>query len=206
MEENQNINTDNKSTGVMGEVIQWINAVLLALLIALVIRGFIFEPVMVKGDSMQDTLSDSQRLIVYKLGNFFSLPKKGEIIVFQNQAGFFQNLTILDEIPVFRKAFPDFRETNYIKRAIALPGDTVDIRGGSVYVNGEKLDEPYIKGDTNAIGMTFPVKVPENKVFVLGDNRQNSSDSRMIGFISTNKIKGRAVLRIYPFEEFGTLK
>lgn len=208
MEENKNVlDSEKSSSGIMNEILEWTNAILLALLIALAIRGFVFEPVMVKGDSMNDTLSNEQRLIVYKLNYYFSKPRRGDMVVFQNQAGIFPNNSALDDNPIFRKAFPDFKETNYIKRAIALPGDTVDIKSGQVYVNGQKLDEEYAKGETFTSGnMEFPVTVPENNVFVLGDNRQHSSDSRYIGFIKMSKIKGKAVLRVYPLNTFGTLE
>ncbi|MCX7710387.1 MAG: signal peptidase I [Clostridia bacterium] len=207
MDENKNVlDSEKRSSGLFNEILEWTNAILLALLIALAIRGFLFEPVMVKGDSMNDTLQDEQRLIVYKLGYIFSKPQRGDMVVLQYQAGLFENNAILDDNPFFRKAFPDFGEVNYIKRAIALPGDSVDIRDGQVYVNGKKLDEPYAKGETSPLNMQFPVVVPKNKVFVLGDNRQHSSDSRSIGFIKTSKIKGKAVMRVYPLNTFGVLK
>ncbi len=206
MEENKNLDTGKNTRGFIKEIFQWINAVLLALVLALLIRGLIFEPVMVKGDSMQDTLHDGQRLLVYKLGYYFSPPQRGDIVVLQYQAGFFQNVPSLDDSPFFRKLFPDFKEINYIKRAIGIPGDTVDIKNGEVYVNGNQLAETYIKGDTQSLGMTFPLQVPENKVFVLGDNRQHSSDSRVIGLVKITKLKGKAVFRIYPFDLFGGIK
>ncbi|MCX7841642.1 MAG: signal peptidase I [Clostridia bacterium] len=203
---NNDINTENNSAGVISEILQWINAILLALLIALLIRGFIFEPVMVKGSSMENTLFDSQRLLVYKLGYYFSAPQRGDIIVFQYQPGVFSQNKYLDEIPFFRKAFPDFKEINYIKRVIGLPGDKIDIIDNKVYVNNEMIEDSHAKGETLPNNMQFPATVPANKVFVLGDNRQNSSDSRSIGFIDMNRIKGRAVFRIYPFSSFGTIK
>ncbi len=206
---NKNENTvdeKDKKGSVMEEVFQWVKAIAFALVIVLVLQGFVFQPVIVKGQSMEDTLNDGQRLILYKLGYYFSNPKHDDIVVLQHQAGFFGDSTTLDNLPVFRRAFPDFGEINYIKRVIGVAGDKVDIRNGSVYVNDKKLNEPYAKGKTNNNGeMSFPQVVPEGKVFVLGDNRENSSDSRAIGFVDLKKIKGKAVFRIFPFGNFGSL-
>lgn len=206
MKEDKNfLESENVHPKWFGEIFGWLQAILLALIIALLIRGFILEPVMVKGDSMNDTLHDEQKLIVYKLNYFFAKPERGDIIVFQYQPGAFGNIPVLDKIPFLRKAFPDFKEINYIKRAIALPGDAIDIKAGHVYVNGELIDEPYAKGITLPKSLELPATVPENKVFVLGDNRQHSSDSRDIGFVKMSKIKGKAVLRVYPLDTFGTI-
>lgn len=177
------------------EILQWGFSIILAVSLALVIRAFVFEPVMVEGHSMDDTLNDGQRLFEYKLGYKLAAPQKGDIVVLQIKEGSFKYLPL-----------PDSTELDYIKRVIALPGDEVDIRDGAVYVNGEKLDEPYAKGRTEKLGMKLPDKVPEGKVFVLGDNRERSSDSRMIGYIDIARVRGKAVFRVWPLKDFGRLK
>lgn len=203
---NENIvDEKDKKGSVMEEVFQWVKAIAFALVIVLVLQGFVFQPVIVKGPSMDDTLHDGQRLILFKLGYYFSNPKHDDIVVLQHQAGFFGDSTTLDNLPVFRRAFPDLGEINYIKRVIGVAGDKVDVRNGRVYVNDKQLDEPYAKGITNDNGMSFPVAVPEGKVFVMGDNRENSSDSRAFGFVDLKKIKGKAVFRLFPFGKFGSL-
>jgi len=188
--------SEKNNNNVIKEAVQWLLAIVIAIVLALLIRGFVFEQALVVGDSMQDTLFDGQRLIVFKTGYFFSPPKRGDIVILKYQEGSFKYLPI-----------PDPNEIDYIKRVIGVPGDEVDIRDGSVYINGEKLDEPYAKGITEPIayGIEFPLVVPENKVFVLGDNRENSSDSRQIGLIDFERIKGKAVFRVYPFNVFGSI-
>jgi signal peptidase I len=103
--------------------------------------------------------------------------------------------------------FPDPDEVDYIKRVIAIPGDRIDIREGMVSINGKKLTEPYVKGGvTDNKGMAFPRTVPSGKLFVMGDNRQVSRDSREIGYIDIKKIRGRAVFSIWPLDRFGLLR
>lgn len=185
--------SENKNS-LLKEALQWVLAIVIAVLLALFIRGFVFEQALVVGDSMQDTLHDGQRLIVYKTGYFFNPPERGDIIILKYHEGTFKYLP-----------FPDPNEIDYIKRVIGVPGDVIDIKNGSVYVNGKKLDEPYAKGTTEKYGMDFPIRIPPDKVFVLGDNRENSSDSRQIGLIDFNRIRGKAVFRIYPFNKFGLI-
>lgn len=183
-----------QSPKLLQEIFQWVLAVAVAVALAFAIRAFIFEPVLVEGHSMDTTLNDGQRLFEYKLGYKFSTPQRGDIVVLQVQEGNFKYIPI-----------PDPSEVDYIKRVIGLPGDEIDIKDGAVYVNGTKLDEPYANGITEKLGMKLPDTVPEGKLFVLGDNRQRSSDSRMIGYIDISKIRGKAVFRIWPLKDFGRI-
>ena len=116
-------------------------------------------------------------------------------------------LPFMDRIPIFKKAIPSISEVDYIKRVIAVPGDKLDIRDGYVYINDIKQEEPYLKekGVTYNQSLELPVVIPANKVAVFGDNRLNSRDSRQIGLIEFNRIKGKAVLRIWPREVIGGL-
>jgi signal peptidase I len=196
---------DKKKSNLM-EFLKWIETIIIAIVIALLIRGFILEPVIVNGVSMEDTLFSEQRLIIYKLGYFFHPPQKGDIIVLQYQKGLFGNIPILNKLSFLNRVIPSVMEIDYIKRVIGVPGDKIDIKDGHVYINGEKLDEKYAKGETHKQLLDFPKTVPPNTVFVLGDNRQNSRDSRIIGFIEYDRIKGKAVLRIWPFKDLGVIK
>ncbi len=196
---------DKKNSNLM-EFLKWIETIIIAIVIALLIRGFILEPVIVNGISMEDTLFSEQRLIIYKLGYFFHPPQKGDIIVLQYKKGLFGNIPILNKLSFLNRVIPSVMEIDYIKRVIGVPGDKIDIKDGHVYINGEKLDEKYAKGETHKQLLDFPKTVPPNTVFVLGDNRQNSRDSRIIGFIEYDRIKGKAVLRIWPFKDLGVIK
>ncbi|MGI6776559.1 MAG: signal peptidase I [Acetivibrionales bacterium] len=197
---------ESKNSIFHNEAFGWIKSILFAVLIAILIRGFIFEPVEVDGVSMENTLHDRQRLIVYKLGYFFGEPKTGDIIVLKVHSGLSGFFQFLGKTPIINKAIPDLQEIDYIKRVIGVPGDSIDIKNGKVYVNGNELNEPYAKGITNSYSTGFPLKVEENKVFVLGDNRQNSHDSRHIGLIDYADIKGKAVFRIWPFKDIGLIE
>ena len=201
--ENKSTNILNKKTGYLKEIFQWVNAILIALFIALIIRGFIFELVLVDGQSMEDTLFNGQRLIVYKLGYYFAPPKKGDIIILQVADGFAVNIPVIGKSSFLRKFIPDFKETDYVKRVIGVPGDEIDVKDGRVYINGEMYKEPYAKGFTSPKDMEFPIKIPDNEYFVMGDNRENSMDSRDIGLINTDKIEGKAVLRLWPLDKAG---
>lgn len=200
---NMNENIENKS--ITKEIIQWSEAILLAVLIAFLIRGFVFEPVYVEGPSMENTFFTSERLIVYKLGYYFNHPRAGDIVILQYQEGFSKILPFISNLPIFKKAIPSISEVDYIKRVIAVPGDKLDIRDGYVYINGKKIDEPYLKekGVTYNQSLEVPLVVPPNNVVVMGDNRLNSKDSRQIGLIEFNRIKGKVILRIWPLKVFG---
>jgi signal peptidase I len=158
---------------------------------------------------MENTLKSSQRLVVYKLGYYFTEPRTGDIVVFQYKEGSASKIAWLRELPFFSRAITSYDEIDYIKRVIGLPGDKVDIKeDGFVYVNDIKIDEPYLKqeGETYSPFLDMPVIVPDDMVFAMGDNRMNSKDSRQIGFIPYEKIKGKVVLRIWPFDEFGVIR
>ncbi|MFH1639743.1 MAG: signal peptidase I [Chloroflexota bacterium] len=134
----------------------------------------------VVGPSMEPTVIEEQRLIVNKIVYYFHHPERGDIIVFQP---------------------PNKQQPDYIKRLIGLPGDTLEIRNGVVYINGEVLNEPYIK-DTPHYSVAS-TKIPEDSYFVLGDNRNNSNDSHNGWTIPKQNIIGKAWLRIWPPQSWG---
>jgi signal peptidase I len=211
MDEIQDKLNQNKETSVLNEVWQWIKAILAAIVIALLIRGFIFEPVLVDGPSMEPTLFTGEKLILYKLGSFFRSPEKGDIVVVEINQGKFAFFKFLNKSDFAKKVLPTFiKEVDYIKRVIAVEGDVIDIKEGYVYINGEKIEEDYLlqQGATyiRTDAITFPYKVKVGEIIVLGDNRVNSRDSRELGPLPVSAVKGKAVFRIWPFDVIGKLE
>lgn len=155
--------------------------VLIAVVLALVVRGFVVETFVVLGPSMEPTLHDLERLFVNKLVYRLREPSRGDIVVF---------------------AYPRDLHRDFIKRVIGLPGDTVEIRDGRVFINGEFIQEPYVVYPDHHTNHGL-VTVPSDSVFVLGDNRRNSEDSRYFGFVPLANIRGRAFLIYWPINRFG---
>ena len=148
------------------------------------IRTFIVELYVVDGPSMRPTLESEQRLVVNKFIYRFHPPEKGDVLVFQ---------------------YPRDPSRDFIKRVIAVPGDTIEIREGRVLVNDQLLTEDYILEKTRS---EYPKStVPEGRIFVMGDNRNNSEDSRFadVGFVPYDLIKGKAMLVFWPISAYKTL-
>ena len=185
-EEKDLLEQDSKSGrgyDVKRDVWEWVESIAISVTTLIFIFVFVFR---MDGHSMDQTLADGDRLIITSM---FYTPAAGDIVVVNQPNEFGKPL---------------------IKRIIALEGQTVDIdfKTGVVTVDGQVLDEPYISTPTTVYeGVDFPVTVPEGTVFVMGDNRQNSTDSRseMVGFIDTRYILGKAIFRIFPFNTFGLL-
>lgn len=170
------------------EILEWIKTILISLLIALVITTFV-KPTIVKNHSMMHTLEENDFLMINRLLYRRGEPQEGDIIVFKS--------------PLMTAAG---QEKLLIKRVIAVDGDEITIREGTVYVNGEILNEPYL-ADSYTIG-EISLVIPEGKLFVMGDNRNNSLDSRdqILGLVDEDDIVGKAFLRLYPFTRFGWLQ
>lgn len=166
------------------ELIELGKSILIAIVAAFLIITFVFETVSVDGLSMYPTLYNKDRLIVEKVSYYFRKPTPGDIVVIKYPA--------------------DPRE-KFIKRVIAVGGDKVKVEDNKVYVNNKPLDENYIF--EQRMQDFSEVTVPENTIFVMGDNRNNSLDSRdpRVGFVKYNMVVGRAALRIYPFDRAGRL-
>jgi signal peptidase I len=189
------------------EVLQWVEAIAIAVVLAILIRGFLFEPVIIEGTSMLDTLQDKDRVILNKITLAFKEPEPGDIVVLEVEPPYFNVLTFLNNSELAKKLLPTLTGADYIKRVIAVEGDVVDIIDGYVYLNGEKLDEPYLKeeGITRQMVTAMPYTVEEGKLFVMGDNRSASRDSRTIGTIDIEQIIGIAGYRIWPVNKIGTV-
>lgn len=180
----EEITEEEKPKSFLKEVYEWVQAIAVAMVLALLINQFVFAMVQVEGSSMLPTLESKERLVVTKL---FYRPKAKDIVVVKShQLGKY-----------------------IIKRVIAVPGDVLDINSatGNVSVNGEIINEPYILEKLRSGGSanSYPLTVPEGFVFVMGDNRNNSQDSRNLGLIAYEDVVGRAALRVMPFSKFGGL-
>jgi signal peptidase I len=172
-----------------------VETLVLTLVIFLGIQTFVAQPYKVQQGSMENTLQPDQYVLVDKLTPHWSTYVRGDIVVFDPPA--------------------NARESNgvpFIKRVIGLPGDSVSLRDGKVYVNGTALDEPYIFQEDGLPVRTDPSGggeaewlVPDGDVLVFGDHRDNSSDSRVFGPIPISSVIGRAWLRYWPFDTFGIL-
>lgn len=189
------------------EVLKWVFVVILSVIIALILKAYVFEWVIVDGQSMENTLYNKQVLFINKIGYKYSKPERGDIVIIRIKEGNQDYISVVKKVPAVASILPNRDEINYIKRVIGLPGDVIDIIDGYLYVNEVRLDETYIKGVTNDNGCEFPLVVPANSYFVMGDNRENSRDSRQsgVGFIKFEKLKGKATFRISPLKEFGSI-
>lgn len=173
---------EEKSLG--SEVRDWVISIAIAVVLALLIRHFVVELYLVDGPSMRPTLQNQERLVVNKFIYKFEEPQRGDILIFQ---------------------YPKDPSRDFIKRVIAVPGDTIEIKNNHVFVNGELKNEPYILSTTKG---DYPLAtVPEGHIFVMGDNRNNSEDSRFadVGMVPYELIKGKAMLVFWPFDKFKTL-
>lgn len=173
---------------IIRELLGWIVYILIIVGLTYLIVTFVGQRTRVSGSSMETTLSDGDNLIVDKISFRFRDPKRYEIIVFPYQ-------------------YED--NTFYIKRIIGLPGETVQVKDGKVYINGQELDEHYGNEEMLDPGIARePVTLGEDEYFVLGDNRNHSADSRQenVGVLHRKDLLGRAWIRIWPFSKFGVIK
>lgn len=171
-----------KRTSWRKELREWTLTLGSALLLSFLIQNYAFAQVEVEQHSMDTTLSEGQRLVENRLLYRFADPKRGDIVIING---------------------PE-TDKRLVKRLIGLPGETVDIREGAVWINGQRLDEAYTKGSTFPGTVKMPLQVPEGSYFVLGDNREYSLDSRHLGTVSMSSLEGKAVLRLWPFDQIRT--
>lgn len=165
------------------ELFSWIKSLAIACILVIVIRQFLFSPVIVSGQSMEPTFASENRVVIskiHKLDHF-------DLIVFHA---------------------PGEKE-DYIKRVIGLPGDKVVMEDDKLFINGKEYEEKYVQANKERIFKDqkltedFEVTVPEGQLFVLGDNRRHSTDSRMIGCIDEDSVVGKVGFRFYPFNSIG---
>ena len=178
----------------LGCLFEIVETLVLTLVIFLVIQNFVAQPYRVQQQSMEHTLEPDEYVLVDKLTPHFGTYNRGDIVVFNPPPEWAQQSD----------------GTPYIKRVIGVGGDTIDIKDSAVYVNGVKLSEPYLYAEGGQAQPTEPQGidhwlVPEGEVFVMGDHREKSADSRAFGTVPVSSVIGRAWLRYWPFDTFGVL-
>jgi signal peptidase I len=179
----------HRSLGCLFEVLE---TLLLTLIVFLVIQLFVAQPYQIQQQSMENTLLPNQYVLVDKLTPHFDDFHRGDIVVFSPPPGWAS----------------DAAGTPFIKRVIGVGGDTVDIHDGSVFVNGTKLDEPYLFEGQPTLPADPAIhtwKIASDQLFVMGDHRADSKDSRAFGPIEKSTVIGRAWLRYWPFSQFGLI-
>lgn len=171
----------------------WLKAAFISFLIVVLVRHFLIANYIVHGESMMPTIEEGNRLIVNKIGYEFKEPSRFDLIVFHANSN-----------------------EDYIKRVIGVPGDTIEYKDDQLFINGEAVEEPYLNEykdqlfntqlteDFTLLEKTGRSTVPEGYLFVMGDNRRHSYDSRHIGFINKKEVVGIVDLRYWPIESFQT--
>lgn len=178
------------------ELWEWSKALLIAFGLAAIIRFFLFTPIVVDGESMMPTLENGDRMVVNKIGYMVGEPDRFDIVVFHAP-----------------------EQKNYIKRVIGLPGDHVEYKNDQLYINGKAIDEPYLdqyKSEISEGTLTedftmeetaaLLYEIPKGQIFVMGDNRRYSKDSRHIGLVDIDEVIGNTSLVFWPMNEIGLVK
>lgn len=181
----ENQNNENKNSTVR-EIFSWIKAIALAVIAALLIRAYVFEPMKVPTGSMISTINIGDAFFVNKFIYRFTPVKRGDIVAFW---------------------YPDDPTVRFVKRVIGTPGDTVEIKDGKLYLNGQLQNEPYIR-EAMFPANFGPYHVPSDHYFMLGDNRNDSKDSRYWKntYVSRSAIIGQPEFRFWPLDRIGVIK
>ena len=210
--------TKAKTRSVLREVLDWVICCVLAYALYIVLNYFVFSSPQVKQESMFPTIVNGERVFVLRpllAGDY----KYGDIITFEAPI---DNQNYFDDESVFPvaqyetytgirnflyKVF-DYQKVNYVKRVIGLPGDTIEIKDGKVYRNGEELQEDYVRPGnktTSQVEKYSTVTVAEGTLYVMGDNREQSKDSRTFGCIPEERVNGKVTIRVWPLTKFGSI-
>lgn len=211
---------EERKKELIKEILEWIYCIIIAIILALIVRYYIGTPTVVQMESMKPTFEQGDRLILNRLAITFNDDfERGEVITFEAPISEYKSAAEIDQDnPIakykdepegifnrFKYYVLDIGKKSYIKRIIGLPGEHIQIEYGNVYINGTKLTEDYLQP-----GVTTPNKVftdftvPEGYLFVMGDNREGSMDSREFGCIPMTKVESKVCLRFFPFNKFGT--
>ena len=166
------------------ELRAWARDLLIAAALAAVIIVFFYQPVKVEGTSMAPSLSDQERIFINKFVYRVGAIERGDVVVFW---------------------YPLDRAKSFIKRVVGLPGDLVQIREGRVYINSQRLDEPYVPAEFADFSDYGPLHVRAEEYFLMGDHRASSNDSRMFGPVGASYIYGKAVFAYWPMAQFGAI-
>lgn len=200
------------------EIMEWIYCIVIAVVLALIVRYFIGTPTIVQQSSMYPTLKEGQRLILNRTIRItHAIPERGDIVTFEapstrylsaaqvNKPIAEYNYNINNIFSKFRYYVLELGKDSYIKRVIGLPGEHIKIENGKVYINGEELKEDYLQSTvvTEPTGAFSDLVVPEGCIFVMGDNRSGSDDSRKFGCVPLEKLESIVWIRFWPFNLFG---
>ena len=209
---------DNEKKIKIKEVLEWAYCIVIAVILALIVRYFVGTPTIVQQSSMYPTLKEGQRLILNRTIRIsHTMPKRGDIVTFEAPSTRYLSAAQVDK-PIaeynhninnifskFRYYILELGKDSYIKRVIGLPGEHVKIENGKVYINGEELKENYLQSTvkTEPTGAFSDLVVPEGCIFVMGDNRSCSDDSRKFGCVPLEKLEAIVWIRFWPFNLFG---
>lgn len=210
---------------IIKEILEWGYCIIIAIVLAVLVRYYIGTPTVVQQQSMQTTFMPGDRLILSRLAKTFKKNyQRGDIITFEApsttvvasaNANFDYPVAIYENEPKglwnkFVYYILEINKTCYIKRIIGVEGDHIEIKDGKVYLNGEELQEEYldegVETNMGTYGVYSDIVVPEGYVFVMGDNRSHSTDSRCFGCIPVSKITGKVWIRFWPFSKFGKVE
>lgn len=188
--QNQDMEEENKAgTSILREILDWVIPFVLALVVAVILVNYVIINAGIPTGSMENTIMPGDRLIGNRLAYCMNDPERGDVVIFR---------------------YPDNEEELYVKRVIGLPGETVDIMDGYIYIDGatEPLAEDYLKEDWMVATGTYHFEIPEDAYLVLGDNRNDSWDARYWTntYVYRDKILGKAVLIYWPIQHLGTLE
>ena len=209
---------------VIKEMLEWGYCIIIAVVLALLVRYYIGTPTIVQQQSMKTTFMPGDRLILsrlkkttngtYERGDIITFEAPSTTVVSSANVNYDYPVASYDNEPqgIFSKFVYyvlEINKTSYIKRIIAVEGDHIEIKDGKVYLNGEELQEDYLDDgvttNMGTYGVFSDVVVPEGYVFVMGDNRDHSTDSRSFGCVPVEKIEGKVWIRFWPFSKFGTV-
>lgn len=180
-----------KKPSVFRRIVSLVLTVVLVVAVALFLRTFVFQSYRIPSGSMEDTIMTGDQVFAEKISYYLGEPEPGDIVTFDD---------------------PEVPSRTLIKRVIATAGQTIDLVDGSVYVDGQVLDEPYTDGkptypleSVTGAQIVYPYTVPAGEIWVMGDNRTNSSDSRYFGSIPVSSVSAKAVFRYWPLDSIGVL-
>ncbi len=184
-EDTSKASSSEKKTSLKREIMEWIIVIEIAVILAVVLNMFLIVNAVIPSASMETTIMTGDRIFGNRLAYTNHDPQRGDIVIFK---------------------YPDDETQLFIKRLIGMPGETLEMIDGVIYINGDPLDEPYLAAIP--YGSYGPVTIPENAYFVMGDNRNNSADSRYWNqpFVYRDKILGKAVFCYFPARDFGKIE
>lgn len=206
---------------VVKEILEWTVCIVVAIILALIVRCFIGTPTIVKQESMYPTLKPNQRLILNRLPITFGKEvKRGDIITFEAPSKLEvtkEEADLSNPVAEYNYAPKGFfgsfvynvlevTKVTFIKRVIGLPGEHIELKDNKVFINGEEYKEPYLGSDVVTTPLDGPYTdfiVPDGYIFAMGDNRMHSKDCRAFGCVPMNKIEGKVVLRFWPLNAWG---